>query len=83
VTNLSDFGPGSLREAVATKGPRTVIFRGGGVIETKGLVIRKPYITIAGQTAPGDGICIKKTDVTGQPRLAGSTLLVSIRAPRV
>src|SRR5438105_8925591 len=42
VTNLSDSGPGSLREAVEAKGPRTVIFRVGGVIETKGLVVREP-----------------------------------------
>jgi hypothetical protein len=62
VTNLSDSGPGSLREAIETKGPRTVIFRVGGLIETKGLVVREPYLTIAGQTAPGDGICIKKTE---------------------
>src|SRR5437762_610512 len=60
VTNLSNSGPGSLREAIETKGPRTVIFRVGGLIETKGLVVREPYLTSAGQTAPGDGICIKK-----------------------
>ncbi len=60
VTNLKDSGPGSLREAVEAKGPRTVIFRVGGIIETTGLDVREPYLTIAGQTAPGDGICIKK-----------------------
>jgi pectate lyase len=65
VTTLNDSGPGSLREAVEAKGPRTVIFRVGGVIETKGLAIREPYITIAGQTAPGDGICIKKAEGSG------------------
>jgi len=65
VTNLSDSGPGSLREAVEAKGPRTVIFRVGGVIETKGLVVREPYLTIAGQTAPGDGICIRKGEGSG------------------
>jgi pectate lyase len=65
VTNLHDSGPGSLREAIETKGPRTVIFRVGGVIETKGLVVREPYLTIAGQTAPGDGICIKKSEIGG------------------
>src|SRR5436309_15986528 len=54
VTNLNDSGPGSLREAIETKGPRTVIFRVGGLIETKGLVVREPYLTIAGQAAPGD-----------------------------
>jgi len=66
VTNLLDSGPGSLRAAVEAKGPRTVIFRVGGIIETKGLVVHEPYLTIAGQTAPGDGICIKKAaDVGG------------------
>src|SRR5436309_6095496 len=62
VTNLNDSGPGSLREAIETKAPRTVIFRVGGLIETKGSVGRERLLTIAGQTAPGDGICIKKTE---------------------
>lgn len=60
VTNLNDAGPGSLRAAVSAAGPRTVIFRVGGVINLRSaLNVREPYLTIAGQTAPGDGICIR------------------------
>lgn len=60
VTSLADSGPGSLREAVEAEGPRIVIFRVSGTITLKKpLTIPHPYITIAGQTAPGDGICIR------------------------
>ena len=59
VTNLNDSGPGSFREACETGGARIVVFNVAGVINLKTpLYVRAPYITIAGQTAPGDGVCI-------------------------
>ncbi|MCP4643743.1 MAG: pectate lyase [bacterium] len=66
VTTLEDYVPGtdavipgSLRAACDTPGPRIVVFRVGGIIELKQtLQLTEPFITIAGQSAPGDGVCL-------------------------
>ncbi len=60
VTNLDDAGAGSFRAACEAEGPRIVIFRVSGLITlAKPIVVKNPFITIAGQTAPGDGICLR------------------------
>ncbi len=61
VTTLADAGPGSLREGLrSATGPRTIIFDVGGTIQLKSqLLLDKSFITIAGQTAPGDGITLR------------------------
>ncbi|HET7625951.1 MAG TPA: hypothetical protein VFM25_11880, partial [Verrucomicrobiae bacterium] len=51
--------PGSFRAAVEAEGPRTIVFRVSGLIHLKrSCAVHNPYCTVAGQTAPGDGICL-------------------------
>jgi hypothetical protein len=60
VDNLNDAGPGSLRAAIETAGPRTIQFRVGGVIPLKSTIrMTEPFITIDGQNGPGPGIMLR------------------------
>ncbi len=80
VTNLEDSGPGSLRDAIEQEGPRTIVFRVGGTIKVdRPLRIREPYITIAGQTAPGDGILLRNHPANTEAPITIETHDVVIR----
>jgi pectate lyase len=60
VTSLADAGPGTLREAIEAQGPRIVVFRVAGEIASlEPLVVREPFLTLAGQSAPGGGITVR------------------------
>jgi len=59
VTSLADNGPGTLRWACEQGGARIIVFNVAGIIHIKSpIIVRAPYISIEGQTAPGDGICV-------------------------
>src|SRR3546814_14564205 len=60
VTTLAPDGPGSFKAAAEAKGPRIIVFEVGGVIDMgrKTLTITEPFLTIAGQTAPGPGLTL-------------------------
>lgn len=79
VVSLSDDGPGSLRQGIrSATGPRTIVFDVSGTIELKSrLTVDKSFLTIAGQTAPGDGICLK--DQTFQIKNAGHVIVRYLR----
>ena len=79
VTSLSDAGSGSLREAVEADGPRVIVFRVAGTIELQStLIVEHPYVTIAGQTAPGAGVTLRgvSADVEALLRIATHDVIV-------
>ena len=79
VTNLNDAGPGSLREGIrSATGPRTVVFGVSGTIQLRSkLLLDKSNITLAGQSAPGDGIALR--DYTFQIRYATNVIIRYLR----
>lgn len=66
VTTLAAQGPGSLREALEASAPRIVVFEVGGTIDLGGerILVTSPYLTVAGQSALGDGIMIRNGEIT-------------------
>lgn len=68
VTTLAKDGPGSLKDAIAAKGPRIIVFEVGGAIDLarSALKITNPHLTIAGQTAPSPGITILRGGIDVQ-----------------
>jgi hypothetical protein len=84
VTNTADSGAGSLRACVDAVGPRTCVFRTGGTITLiNSLAVYNPFITIAGQTAPGGGIQLAGPNSAGNPSLQVSTHDVVVQYLRV
>lgn len=72
VTNLNDHGPGSFREAAEAKLPRTIVFAISGTIHLESKLVIKENVTIAGQSAPGDGICLADYPVS----LGGNNIII-------
>ena len=72
VSNLNDNGPGSFREAAEAKGKRIIVFAISGTIHLDTKLNIKGDITIAGQSAPGDGICLADNSVS----LGGNNIII-------
>ena len=80
VTNLKDSGSGSLRAALEASGPRIVVFRVGGTIDLNSSIeILNPYVTVAGQTAPGGGVTLRNSSQSAKTPLKVKTHDVVVR----
>lgn len=64
VTTLADNRPGTLRDAISAPGRRVVFDVAGEIVLRNDLLIRVPYLTIDGATAPAPGITLRQTGVT-------------------
>jgi pectate lyase len=84
VTNLHDAGTGSFRACAEATGPRICVFRiGGTVVVRSEIEIAHPYLTVAGQTAPGGGISVRSSPTYRDPTLKITTHDVILRGVRV
>lgn len=85
VVNTNESGQGSLRACIEASGPRICIFRTGGTIVLRegSLVVRHPFLTIAGETAPGGGIAIRNGETQIRPSIEIVTNDVIIRHIRL
>ena len=84
VTTLADRGPGSFRRAALASGRRIIVFRVSGTIILKSDIdLVDPYVTIAGQTAPGGGITLRADPCNGKGVLGVYTHDVVIRYLRL
>ena len=85
VVNTNESGAGSLRDCIEASGPRVCIFRTGGTITLnhKSLVVREPFLTIAGETAPGGGVAIRNGAEQIRPSIEIRTHDVIIRHLRL